>query len=235
MRTILILLILISTVIGVFAQKELPRASLASNPTINFDPTDIEWLRHGGSITLTILVDKKGKARIIDVTGPLAPCAALYHYRIESLQKSVTAAMENAAYEPAKNKDGRPVDGGFTMKIKIPSSVRRSEGQGTDASEGKKIVGGVVNGKAIHLERPEAPSAALPVGVSGAVRVEVLIDEEGNVISAAATNGHILLRSRSVDAACRSRFSPTRLSGEPVKVLGVITYDYSRWPSPWKK
>jgi TonB family protein len=62
--------------------------------------------------------------------------------------------------------------------------------------------------------------------VTGQVTVQVLIDENGNVISASAASGHPLLRAAAVNAARASKFSPTKLSGQPVKVNGVIIYNF---------
>ena len=90
----------------------------------------------------------------------------------------------------------------------------------------KQISGGVLNGKAVSLPKPAYPPAAKAVGASGAVSVQVLIDENGNVVSASAASGHPLLRAAAVAAARGAKFSPTKLSGEPVKVSGVITYNF---------
>ena len=90
----------------------------------------------------------------------------------------------------------------------------------------KQISGGVLNGKATSLPKPPYPPAARAVRASGAVTVQVLIDESGNVVSASAVSGHPLLRAAAVQAARSARFSPTQLSGQPVKVSGVITYNF---------
>jgi protein TonB len=90
----------------------------------------------------------------------------------------------------------------------------------------KQISGGVLNGKATSLPKPPYPPAARAVRASGAVSVQVLIDERGNVVSASAVSGHPLLRAAAVQAARSARFSPTQLSGQPVKVSGVITYNF---------
>lgn len=91
----------------------------------------------------------------------------------------------------------------------------------------KTISGGVVNGKAISLPAPPYPAAAKAVGAKGSVSVQVLIDENGNVVSASAASGHPLLRSAAEQAARRAKFKPTELSGQPVKVSGVITYVFN--------
>ena len=88
------------------------------------------------------------------------------------------------------------------------------------------ISGGVLNGKAISLPKPAYPAIARSAHASGTVVVQVTIDENGRVISAAAVSGHPLLRGVAVAAARGARFSPTKLSGQPVKVTGVITYNF---------
>jgi protein TonB len=88
------------------------------------------------------------------------------------------------------------------------------------------ISGGVLNGKATSLPKPAYPAVAKAARASGTVTVQVTIDENGNVISARAVSGHPLLQAAAVQAARSARFSPTKLSGQPVKVTGVITYNF---------
>lgn len=91
----------------------------------------------------------------------------------------------------------------------------------------KVISGGVLNGKAISLPKPAYPAIARSAGASGSVIVQVLVDENGKVVSATAVSGHTLLRAAAVVAARQARFTPTKLSGQAVKVSGVITYNFS--------
>jgi protein TonB len=88
------------------------------------------------------------------------------------------------------------------------------------------ISGGVLNGKAISLPKPAYPAIAKSAHAAGTVTVQVLIDENGNVVAAHAVSGHPLLQAVAVQAARSARFSPTKLSGQPVKVSGVITYNF---------
>jgi periplasmic protein TonB len=80
--------------------------------------------------------------------------------------------------------------------------------------------------KIIDKPAPAYPEIAKRTGVSGAVPVEILIDEEGRVISARAVGGHLFLKPAAQQAALRARFTPTQLNGRPVKVSGVITYNF---------
>jgi TonB family protein len=88
------------------------------------------------------------------------------------------------------------------------------------------ISGGVLNGKAISRPQPAYPAIARAARASGKVTVQVTIDESGKVVSARAVSGHPLLQQSAVQAAYGARFSPTLLSGQPVKVTGVITYNF---------
>ena len=88
------------------------------------------------------------------------------------------------------------------------------------------ISGGVLNGKAINLPKPAYPPIARAAHAAGTVVVQVLIDENGNVVSAHAVSGHPLLQAAAVGAARSAKFSPTKLSGQPVKVTGVIQYNF---------
>src|SRR5690606_11415093 len=90
----------------------------------------------------------------------------------------------------------------------------------------RPLSGGVLNGKAKTLVAPPYPAAAKAVRASGSVTVHVLIDESGHVITAEPIAGHPLLRSAARVAACASEFSPTQLENKPVKVSGVITYNF---------
>ena len=96
----------------------------------------------------------------------------------------------------------------------------------TPPRSGAPISGGVLNGKATSLPRPAYPAIARAARASGTVTVQVTIDETGKVASARAVSGHPLLQQAAVQAAYGARFSPTLLSGQPVKVTGVITYNF---------
>jgi TonB family protein len=71
------------------------------------------------------------------------------------------------------------------------------------------------------------PPQAIPARIFGTVSVEVAIDESGNVTSARALSGHPLLRDAAVDAARGWTFKPTILQGNPVKVLGMLTFTFN--------
>ncbi|MEN3330056.1 MAG: periplasmic protein TonB [Acidobacteriota bacterium] len=85
---------------------------------------------------------------------------------------------------------------------------------------------GPITGLAILLPKPVYPIMAKQIRLQGQVNVQVVVDEFGRVVSAKAVSGHPLLVVEAQRAALQARFSPTKLGGQPVKVSGVITYNF---------
>lgn len=119
--------------------------------------------------------------------------------------------------------------------ISIPNPAPKEATTKSAQSKVSTIRAGVVNGKAKNLVMPIYPAAAKAARARGTVSVQVLIDEDGNIISADAVSGHPLLRAAAVLAARESTFTPTTLSGRPVKVSGVINYNFVEPPPNFEK
>lgn len=111
----------------------------------------------------------------------------------------------------------------------------------------KKINGGVLNGKAVSLPKPEYPAEAKAAKLEGTVAIRVTIDEEGNVVEAEPQEKSSSIRSydsngeqvvtqdtfpdavlveSALAAAKAAKFAPTTLSGQPIKVTGAIVYNF---------
>jgi protein TonB len=90
----------------------------------------------------------------------------------------------------------------------------------------QKVSQGVLIAKAISLPQPPYPQLAKQIRAQGPVTVQILVDEDGRVVSAQAVSGHPMLLAAAKEAALRARFSQTKLTGVAVKVQGVITYNF---------
>jgi protein TonB len=90
----------------------------------------------------------------------------------------------------------------------------------------QRITSIVLQSKAISLPQPPYPPLARQIHIGGPVTVQILVDEQGKVVSAQAMSGHPTLIGAAREAAMRARFTPTVLNGVPVKVQGVITYNF---------
>ena len=131
----------------------------------------------------------------------------------------------------AYRKSNHPELADRLMSMSEPPDLPPRVGEGSPPSSKPTplrapISGGVLNGKAISLPKPPYPPIARAAHASGTVVVQVTVDENGNVISASAISGHPLLQAAAVVAARAAKFSPTMLSGQPVKVTGILQYNF---------
>jgi TonB family protein len=174
------------------------------NQKIVFDPTEITYR------TIFYYLDAS-MARMVqptNATTQLPPPASMINVRLNSIQPpGATLASSN----PANSERVSLTTAGEAPAPRII----------------KPISGGVLNGKAISLPVPVYPQIAARARTTGKVEVEVTVDENGKVLSAQAISGPAPLREAAVDAARRARFSPTKLSGAPVKVVGLINYNFT--------
>lgn len=90
-----------------------------------------------------------------------------------------------------------------------------------------KVSGGVLQGSALNKVQPAYPAIAKAARAAGAVQVQVTISEAGQVMEAVVVSGHPLLRDAALQAAKQWKFRPTELSGVPVKVQGVLTFNFT--------
>jgi protein TonB len=85
----------------------------------------------------------------------------------------------------------------------------------------------LIASKIVSKPVPPYPQIAVAAHIQGMVSVEILVDEQGRVISATPTSGPAMLREAARAAALQARFTPTQLNGQPVKISGVISYNFT--------
>jgi TonB family protein len=137
-------------------------------------------------------------------------------------QQPVVPADAAASAAPAEAQPAKPINS--------DSNAKPEEAAPATMDPGKRppISGGVLNGKALSLPKPDYPADAKAAGAEGVVVIQVTVDEQGNVTEARAVSGPRMLQEVSVNAALQAKFSPTLLQGEPVKVTGVLVYNFGR-------
>jgi TonB family protein len=89
----------------------------------------------------------------------------------------------------------------------------------------KNVSVGNLTSRAVSLPKPAYPPIAKQAGANGQVIVQVTVDEEGNVLSAKAVSGNMLLRSPAEAAARQAKFS-AKIGGENVKAVGTLVYNF---------
>jgi protein TonB len=140
---------------------------------------------------------------------------------------------EEIAIGPPNNNSGDP--GPASTRIVVPASNEtdplppprvKATPTPVKPTEQVRLSSVVISSKIIDKPAPAYPALAKQARVQGAVTVEILINEQGRVVSARATSGHALLRAAAQSSAYQAKFSPTSISGHLVKVSGVITYNF---------
>ncbi len=201
---------------------------IVSAPDFRISTEDEAW-GIDGTVKVAVEVGKSGKVEQASVyVGPGWPCSENLEKRVDAVMRDIENAVREYKFSPAIS-NGKPVSARIGLAIKIGKSARDEAKTITDpaaAAKPKLVSGGVVNGKTTSLAAPEYPAAARATRASGTVNVQVLIGEDGKVISAQAISGLPVLQFAARDAACRSKFSPTTLAGQPVKVSGVVVYNF---------
>jgi len=182
-----------------------------------------------GTMKVAIAVDKSGNvSRAVVYGGPSWPCSSDLDSRVMSVMRDAEKAVGKFKFSPAV-KDGKPVESELGMSLTIGKAARKAlEPKQPDDPNNPKIPnhinGGDISGKAISLPKPQYPREARAAGAAGAVSVQVLVGEDGEMISAQAIIGPPLLHFAARSAACKAKFAPTQLQGNPVKVSGVLKY-----------
>jgi periplasmic protein TonB len=86
-----------------------------------------------------------------------------------------------------------------------------------------RVSGTIQEGKLLHRVDPVYPKLAIQARVSGSVKLEATIDEEGSVTDLKILEGHPLLNEAAYNAVKQWKYMPTLIGGEPVPVLANVT------------
>ncbi len=78
--------------------------------------------------------------------------------------------------------------------------------------------------RVVKYVHPKYPEAARKQGITGLVRVDVVIDKDGKVIEARAVDGPEALRATSVEAAKKCRFERP---DQPINV--TLAFDFAMY------
>jgi TonB family protein len=105
--------------------------------------------------------------------------------------------------------------------------VMRSSSSGAMPPKTLVVSSGVLQEHAITKAQPAFPSEARAAKVSGSVKVEVLISEEGRVIEATAFEGPEQLREAAIEAARQWTFKPATLAGQASRMSGVLSFNFA--------
>jgi TonB family protein len=225
-------IILAGSVVSLLAQNPLPKeinGGILNGKAVKLVkpeyPDDVKASKIEGTVLVDIVIDENGNvASAAAVTEPVKMSQRDGTVNeIEPANPILREAAEKAALE---SKFSPTLLSGQPVKVRGRIVYVFKADDATELTD-KAISGGILNSRAAQLPIPDYPAAASAVKAEGAVNVRVVVDEAGNVISAQAISGHPLLQAAAVTAAREAKFAPTRLNGSPVKITGIIVYNFS--------
>jgi len=97
----------------------------------------------------------------------------------------------------------------------------------TASKSGSPLIVGSLVDYATQKSSPVYPAAARTMRTSGVVRVELMVDENGQVSEVRKTSGPALLQRAATDAVKKWKFKPFVRDGEPVKATGFVSFNFS--------
>jgi protein TonB len=135
----------------------------------------------------------------------------------------VTEAAKKPETKPEPQPDRSRIVAGSTQPTEDPNKVK--------ATSSTKPTGPITVGSLLpYAERQSAPiypPAARSMRTTGVVRVEVAVDEEGNVVEVKNTSGPTLLQASAKDAIRKWKFRPIMIEGQPVQAIGFVNFNFS--------
>jgi protein TonB len=109
---------------------------------------------------------------------------------------------------------------------KTPNSSRNAANSEKPAASGEMKVGSLVD-MATKKVNPMYPPVARTARISGVVKVEVVIDEDGKVAEVRNAAGPEMLRRAATDAVKRWQFKPLTRDGQPVRASGFVNFNFT--------
>ncbi len=171
--------------------------------------------------------DSEGRTRqesIVTAFGPLAEA-------MNDLPKHITIfdPVAGTTYMlNAKEKTANKMGSVMIRKVEgkpLTSAAPKTEGSAAPATQ--RVSGGVLQGNATRKVQPPYPALAKAAGAEGSVQVAITVNENGEVTTTEAVSGHPLLKEAALEAAKEWKFKQTELAGKPVKVQGLLTFNFT--------
>lgn len=207
------------------------------NGQVTFEPTEVTYrtISYYYNQAIEKISNTAAKTKAASQPVTTAPVSA-------PLSSVKTVAKPIATNQPVAEKVAAVETASETKPASVTTTaIQNNDSAGTEASPVKeapaapanpakpnviKVEESVLRSAAIDLPQPEYPQTALITRATGAVEVQLLVNEKGVVTNARGQSGNPLLIPAAEAAALKARFSPSKLSADPTIAFGVITYNF---------
>ena len=131
-----------------------------------------------------------------------------------------SASPKNANVEPQEN--GNKTN----LNAAKPESQPTANNADAQKSNAPMVVGSLLD-YVTQKVNPVYPPAARTVRMSGVVKVDVVVDEEGKVAEVQKTSGPAMLQRAAADAIKKWKFKPFVRDGQPTKATGYVSFNFN--------
>ena len=97
----------------------------------------------------------------------------------------------------------------------------------TVSADNSPIEIGALAGYATKKTNPIYPSTARTMRMSGVVKLEIIVDEDGKVAEVQNADGPALLQNAATIAIKKWRFRPFKRDGQPTKASGFVSFNFN--------
>jgi TonB family protein len=144
----------------------------------------------------------------------------------DSGQKSSKRARPQAAEQTTRNATPSAPSPAPTQQPGGTAPRQPAAGDAARQDGGPVSVGSLVS-KARQRSAPSYPAIARAGRVSGNVTVFLVVNEKGDVESVQRAEGPAQLQQAAIEAARRWKFNPTVIDGQPVRVSGYLSFNFT--------
>jgi protein TonB len=193
-----------------------PGAGTTSPPAVQSPPTQLQASTgsNGGPNTIKTAEVPQQKPPVVETNKPSDTQVA------SNTNKPVLAP-------PVKQADEKKMVPAAGNENKEPVKTPNVSGEAKSSESGVMVEVGSLLDYATAKTTPAYPAAAKTMRASGVVRVDVVIDENGDVAEVKKANGHALLQAAAKDAVRRWKFRPVMQNGQPVRAAGFINFNFA--------
>ncbi|MBX7171180.1 MAG: energy transducer TonB [Pyrinomonadaceae bacterium] len=146
--------------------------------------------------------------------------------KVESNDQSAKTKEENFARERTVGKQDNSLKNETVSQNNTPVTEQLSISNETAKSNDPLQVGSLIDYATARVS-PTYPPAAKSMRMTGTVKVEVLVNEDGSIGEVKNTSGPSMLQRAAVDALKKWKFKPFTKDGQAVKASGFVSFNFN--------
>ncbi len=153
---------------------------------------------------------------------PVETAATTETGKIAEVQKP--KPEENKKVTPNRERQVEPEKTG--KNVNQPTAENSDQNADLPKNTSPMAVGSLIE-YATQKANPVYPVTARSMRMTGVVKIELVVDEQGQVAEVQNTSGPTLLRGAATDAVKKWKFKPFVRDGEPVKATGFVSFNFT--------